>query len=298
MNIDRLSTNNTCPFQNNKWHPFISIFEIERTLLLSYGTHNAFDTLNTSPESNHNDNVPNYGTIYSLCDIGGVTCLSTSGGTFSLCAICGATCLTIGGGTFSLCVASEATCITTSGAIFCSSYVSLLLLDTTCIGYPLNLYRFPFVRTIITTDMKVDHLGTNNTCPFENNMWHPFISIFETESTLLLSYGTHNTFDTLNTSHESNHNDTVPSYGTTCLAIVPRSTNNFEQVFVKVSNNSLAPVMLKDDPLSTNQVPLLETAPERVKTYNIPDHPCWSMLCQRNLIVLSVEYTVTYPTSN
>jgi hypothetical protein len=206
--------------------------------------------------------------------------------------------------TYSLC-ATGATChhhllpLYTSGATggaTCSSSSSslslLLLLVTTHIGWPLNLYRFPSLTPRIIVDLKLDHLGTNNTCPSRNNMWYPFLSISETERTLLLSSGTHNTFDTLNTSPDSNQNDIVPDPRTACLVPIPSSTHKSEPVSVKVSNNSLAPVIWKDAPLSTNQVPLLETVPEREETNKIS---LWNLSATSSTSVVDACFLLPLP---
>jgi hypothetical protein len=140
------------------------------------------------------------------------------------------TCLTTGGATYSLCATGRATFLTTSGATYSSSSISLLLLVTTCICWPLGITP----RT--TFDVKI----------------YPFLSIYETNRTILLQYGTHNTFDTLDKSLDSNQNDTVPYPCTACLTSMPISTHKFDLVSVKVLNNSLTPFIWKYAPLCTN----------------------------------------------
>jgi hypothetical protein len=117
--------------------------------------------------------------------------------------------------------------------------------------------------------MKLDLLGTNNICLSRNNMWYPFLSISDIERKLLLISGTRNTYDTLSTSPKLNQNDTIPNPRTACLDPMPRSTHKSNPTSMKVSNKYLSPVMWQDDPLSTNQVPMLETIPKTVDTNKI-----------------------------
>jgi hypothetical protein len=123
----------------------------------------------------------------------------------------------------------------------------MLLLVTTCI-----CWSSPTPRT--TSYLKLDPMGIKNTYLTQNNMWYPFFSIYETERTLLMFF-THNTFDTLSTSLDSNQNDTILDPHIACLTHVPNSTNKSKLVSVKVSNNSLAPIIWKYSLLSTNQTP-------------------------------------------
>jgi hypothetical protein len=64
-------------------------------------------------------------------------------------------------------------------------------------------------------------------------------------------------------------NDAIPDPHTACWVPIPSSTNKSKLVYVKLSNNSHAPLIWKDAPLSTNHVPLLETEPESGETNNI-----------------------------
>jgi hypothetical protein len=153
------------------------------------------------------------------------------------------------------------------GVTCSSSSISLLLLVITRIGWPLNLYRFPLLTPRTTAYLKLDPLGRKNTYPSRNNIsWYPFFSISKIEIRLLLSFVTHNTFDTFITSPDSRLNDTAPDPCIACLVPISISTHKSKLVFVKVSNNARMPVIWKDALLSTNPVPLLEIVPEREET--------------------------------
>jgi hypothetical protein len=115
---------------------------------------------------------------------------------------------------------------------------------------------------------------------------------FETERTLLLIFGTHNTFDMLNTSPDSNHNDIVLDPCTACLAPAPRSTDNYEPMFLKVSNNSLVHVIWQDGPLSTSQVPLLKSVPKMEKTNEIS---LWIMSTTSLTSIVDVCFLIPLP---
>jgi hypothetical protein len=135
-------------------------------------------------------------------------------------------------------------------------------------------------------------LATNNTCPSRNNIWYPLFSIFEIERTFLLSYGTHNTFETLNTSLDSNLNDIVLDPHTACLVPIPSSTCKYESVSMKLSNNCLTHVIWKDAPQSTNQVPLLEIVPKREKTNKIS---LWNLSTTSSTYVVDAFYLLPLP---
>jgi hypothetical protein len=131
-------------------------------------------------------------------------------------------------------------------------------------------------------------MGIKNTYLTQNNMCYLFFSIYETERTLLI-FGTHNTCDTLSTSLESNENDTILDPHITCLTPTPSSTHKSKLVSVKVSNNSLSPVIWKYALLSTNQVPLLEIVFEREKNNKIP---FWNMSATSSTSIVDPCYLV------
>jgi hypothetical protein len=50
---------------------------------------------------------------------------------------------------------------------------------------------------------------------------------------------------------------------------IPISIHNYDPVYMRVSNNSLEPIIWQDAPLSTNHLSSLDTIPEREKTNKI-----------------------------
>jgi hypothetical protein len=120
----------------------------------------------------------------------------------------------------------------------------ILLIPIAHIGFPFILYRLFSLTPKIVVVSELDPLGLISTYPSENTTSNPFVLIIESERTLLLSSDTHSTFVTLNTPPESIQNHTILYPFTACLVPIPSSTCTSKSDFVKLSNNSRAPVMM------------------------------------------------------
>jgi hypothetical protein len=76
------------------------------------------------------------------------------------------------------------------------------------------------------------------------------------------------------------------------LVPIPSYTYKSELVSVKLSNNSPSPVIWKDAPLSTNQVPQLEPVPEREETNKVS---LWNLSATLSTSVVDAFYLLPFP---